>query len=31
MNYKFSIDMKEDLPIYMENLLGLMMKKYFID
>lgn len=29
MNYKFSIDMKEDLPIYMENLLGLMMKKIF--
>ena len=29
MNYKFSINMKEDLPIYMENILGLMMKKIF--
>jgi len=29
MNYKFSIDIKEDLPIYMENILGLMMKKIF--
>ena len=29
LNYKFSIDIKEDLPIYMENILGLMMKKIF--
>lgn len=29
LNYKFSIDMKEDLPIYLENMMGLMMKKIF--
>lgn len=29
LNYKFSIDIKEDLPIYMENIMGLMMKKIF--
>ena len=29
MNYKFNIDIKEELPIYMENILGLMMKKIF--
>ena len=29
MNYKFCMDIKEDLPIYMENIVGLMMKKIF--
>ncbi len=29
LNYLFSIDIKEDLPIYMENMIGLMMKKIF--
>lgn len=29
LNYLFSIDTKEDLPIYMENMIGLMMKKIF--
>ncbi len=29
INYKFNIDLCEDLPIYMENLIGLMMKKIF--
>jgi len=29
LNYKFSINMKEDLPIYLENIMGLIMKKIF--
>ena len=29
INYKFNIDLCEDLPIYMENLIGLIMKKVF--
>ena len=29
MNYKFCMDIKEDLPIYMEHIIGLMMKKIF--
>ena len=29
MEYKFKITMKEDLPNYMENVVGLMMKKIF--
>ena len=29
INYKFNIDLCEDLPIYMENLIGLIMKKIF--
>lgn len=27
--YKFNMDLKDDLPIYMENMLGLLMKKVF--
>ena len=29
LNFIFNIDIKEDLPIYMENMIGLMMKKIF--
>jgi len=29
LNFIFNIDVKEDLPIYMENMIGLMMKKIF--
>ena len=29
LNYKFNIDIKEDLPIYLENIIGLLMKKIF--
>lgn len=29
LNYLFSIDIKEDLPLYMENMIGLLMKKIF--
>jgi len=29
LNFIFNIDIKEDLPIYMENVIGLMMKKIF--
>lgn len=31
ISYKFDIDFNEDLPIYMENLVGLFMKKLFIN
>lgn len=29
--YSFNMDMNEDLPIYMENLIGVLMKKIFIN
>lgn len=31
LNYIFRIDINEDLPIYMENIIGLMMKKIFFN
>ena len=30
VRYEFNIDIKEDLPIYMQNLIGLIMKKMFL-
>ena len=31
VNYEFKMDINEELPIYMENIFGLMMKKIFIN
>jgi hypothetical protein len=31
IDYKFNVDIKEDLPIYMENMIGIIMKKIYLN
>lgn len=31
IDYRFNVDIKEDLPIYMENMIGIIMKKIYLN
>ena len=31
IDYQFNVDIKEDLPIYMENMIGIIMKKIYLN